>query len=42
MKQLVKNVKIYAFENLQDVLNFLNGKPYKQESVNIEEIPLEY
>ena len=34
--RLVKGVRIYAFENLQDVLAFLNGKPYVSDN-NIEE-----
>ena len=35
--RLVKNAKIYSFENLQEVLDFLNGKPYVEQIFNIEE-----
>lgn len=35
--RLVKDAKIYAFENLQEVLDFLNGKPYVWQPYNIEE-----
>ena len=36
--RLVKGAKIYAFSHLQEVLDFLNGKPYEKESIYIEEI----
>ena len=35
--RLVKNANIYSFGCLQDVLEFLNGKPYTPEIYNIEE-----
>ena len=31
--RLVKQAKVYAFSHLNDVINFLNGKPYQEESV---------
>ena len=36
--QLVPNAKIYAFSNLQEVVDFLNGKSYENTTYNIEEI----
>ncbi len=35
--KLVKDAKIYGFSNLQEVLDFLNGKPYVCSPNNIEE-----
>lgn len=35
--RLVKEAGIYSFENLQEVLEFLNGKPYVVQQYNIEE-----
>lgn len=37
---LVKEAKVYAFSHLKDVLDFLNGKPYEKQTINIEEIPI--
>lgn len=36
--QLVSNAKVYAFAHLQEVVDFLNGKPYENVLYNIEEI----
>lgn len=38
--KLVKDAKIYAFSHLQEILDFLNGKPYEEEVINIEETHL--
>lgn len=35
--RLVKSAKIYSFDTLQDVLEFLNGKPYQENVINIQE-----
>lgn len=35
--RLVKNARIYSFNTLQDVLAFLNGKPYVENLFHIEE-----
>ena len=35
--RLVKETKIYSFEKLEEVLAFLNGKPYVEHVYNIEE-----
>ena len=35
--RLVKDAKIYSFENLEEILDFLNGKPYVEQTYNIEE-----
>ena len=35
--QLVREAKVYAFSYLQEVLDFLNGKPYKKEKIDISE-----
>ena len=35
---LVKGANIYAFSNLQEIIDFLNGKPYVKEIYNIEEL----
>ena len=35
--RLVKEADIYSFENLLEVLDFLNGKPYVEQTNNIEE-----
>lgn len=37
---LVKEAKVYAFSHLKEVLEFLNGKPYEKQTINIEEIPI--
>lgn len=34
---LVKGAKIYAFSHLQEIFDFLNGKIYEEETINIEE-----
>ena len=34
---LVPAAKVYAFESLQEVVDFLNGKPYETPTYNIEE-----
>ncbi|MBQ6811941.1 MAG: YifB family Mg chelatase-like AAA ATPase [Agathobacter sp.] len=34
---LVKDAKVYAFSHLNEVVDFLNGKPYEKQSINIEE-----
>lgn len=39
---LIKKAKVYAFENLQEVIAFLNGKPYEMQPINIEETQLEH
>ena len=39
--RLVKGAKVYAFENLQEILDFLNGKPYVTSNNNIEETVFE-
>lgn len=36
--RLVKNARIYSFETLQDIMEFLNGKTYVESTYNIEEI----
>lgn len=36
--RLVREAKIYSFEKLEEVLAFLNGKPYVEHVYNIEEI----
>lgn len=36
--RLVHRAKIYAFSNLQEIVDFLNGKEYVTEEYNIEEI----
>lgn len=36
--RLVRDAKIFSFETLQDVMAFLNGKPYEEQIYNIEEI----
>lgn len=40
--RLVKNATIYSFGSLQDVLAFLNGKPYQENTLNIEEMTVQY
>lgn len=35
--RLVKEAKVYAFSHLQELLDFLNGKPYEISPINIEE-----
>lgn len=35
--RLVKNAQIYSFETLQEVLDFLNGKPYQEQGISLEE-----
>ena len=35
--RLVKEAGVFSFENLQEVLEFLNGKPYVEKPYNIEE-----
>ena len=35
--RLVKNARIYSFDTLQEVLDFLSGKPYEEVIYNIEE-----
>ncbi len=35
--RLVKSAKVYAFCKLQDVIDFLNGSPYNEDTINIEE-----
>lgn len=35
--RLVAGASVYAFSNLQEVLEFLNGKPYENPPYNIEE-----
>lgn len=35
--RLVKQAEIYSFSTLQEVLDFLNGKPYQKMEVGIEE-----
>lgn len=35
--RLVKGAEIYAFSSLQELLEFLNGAPYKLSDINIEE-----
>lgn len=35
--RLVKGAKVYAFQNLQEILDFLNGAEYKISNNNIEE-----
>lgn len=35
--RLVKSAKIYSFDTLQDVLEFLNGKPYQEKVINLQE-----
>ena len=35
--KLVKEATIYSFHSLKDVLDFLNGCPYSESSINIEE-----
>lgn len=35
--RLVKGAKVYSFSHLKELLDFLNGKPYKTKSYNIEE-----
>lgn len=35
--QLVSDAKVYAFSHLQEVVDFLNGKPYENITYNIEE-----
>lgn len=35
--RLVKQAKIYSFSSLQEVLDFLNGKPYQETKAGIEE-----
>lgn len=35
---LIKKASVYAFSNLQEVVQFLNGKPYVKSTINIEEI----
>lgn len=35
--RLVKDARIYSFETLEEVLAFLNGKPYVEHVYNIEE-----
>lgn len=39
---LIKNARIYAFEHLQEVIEFLNGKPYERTPFNIEETTHEH
>ena len=34
---LVKDANVYAFSHLQEVIDFLNGKPYKKEKINKDE-----
>ena len=34
--RLVKSAKVYSFETLQEILDFLNGKEYKEPKVSIE------
>lgn len=36
--RLVPKAKVYAFSSLQELLEFLNGKPYEAGTYNIEEI----
>ncbi len=36
--RLVSKAQVYAFCSLQEVINFLDGKPYKTEYKNIEEM----
>ena len=36
--KLVKGAQIYAFSHLQEVLDYLNGTPYTENTNNIEEI----
>ena len=38
---LVKKAEVFAFSSLEEVLYFLNGKPYKKKQYNIEETHLE-
>lgn len=35
--RLVRNAKIYSFDTLQEIFDFLNGKPYEETIYNIEE-----
>ena len=35
--RLVKSAHVYSFETLQEVMDYLNGKPYVESSINIEE-----
>ncbi len=35
--RLVKSAHVYSFETLQEVMDYLNGKPYVVSSTNIEE-----
>ena len=37
---LVKEARIYAFSHLKELLDFLNGKPYEKQTINIEEIAM--
>lgn len=39
---LVKSAKIFAFSHLNEVIDFLNGKPYKSEAVKFEEDEMEH
>ena len=39
--RLVKSAKIYSFETLLDVMHFLNGKPYTEKQMEIEELVTE-
>lgn len=35
--RLVKDAGIYSFDTLQELLDFLNGKPYQQKCISMEE-----
>lgn len=35
--RLVSKARVYAFSTLQEVIDFLNGKPYETDFINIEE-----
>ncbi len=35
--RLVKQAHIYSFETLQEVFNYLNGKPYQESKLSLEE-----
>lgn len=39
--RLVNNARVFSFETLQEVLDFLNGKPYEEKVINIEEMMTE-
>lgn len=36
--RLVKDAKVFSFHTLQELMDFLNGKPYETQIYNIEEI----